>query len=195
MAWNICRDLYLHCRITCQALTHYVSKQSHLRLLYVSQSSLTKYSLNISVPYLEKSQISLGSSFQIFPKLIIISISIWIWSWFPPWIVFGIDTQIQIIRNHPHNYDFLYTFELCCNDVETIQRDTSSLRLRFGILLTSHNLIKLSSHSASEFDTDTPKSDNRRLVTSGAEQGNSKCEELLCWDEDPGWNIWLMVVL
>ena len=54
MAWNICRDLYLHCRITCQALTHYVSKQSHLWLPYVSQSSLSKYSLNISVPYLEK---------------------------------------------------------------------------------------------------------------------------------------------
>ena len=38
----------------------------------------------------------------------------------------------------------------------------------------NYNLIKLSSHSASEFDTDTPKSDKRRLVTSGAEQGNSR---------------------
>ena len=93
---------------------------------------------------------------------------------------FGIDTQVQIIRNHPHNYYFLYTFEVCCNDVEIVQRDTSSLRLKFGIFLIAYNLIKLSSHSASEFDTDTPKSDNRRLVTSGAEQGNSKCEELLC---------------
>lgn len=89
-------------------------------------------------------------------------------------------TQVQIIRNHPHNYDFLYTFEVCCNDVEIVQRDTSSLHLKFGIFLIAYNLIKLSSHSASEFDTDTPKSDNRRLVTSGAEQGNSKCEELLC---------------
>ena len=42
----------------------------------------------------------------------------------------------------------------------------------------NYNLIKLSSHSASEFDT--PKSDKRRLVTSGAEQENSKWEELLC---------------
>ena len=57
----------------------------------------------------------------------------------------------------------------------------------------NYNLIKLSSHSASEFDT--PKSDKRRLVTSGAEQENSKWEELLCWDVELGWKIWLMVVL
>ena len=47
-----------------------------------------------------------------------------------------------------------------------------------------YNLIKLSSHSASEFDT--PKSDKRRLVTSGAEQENSRWEELLCWDVELG---------
>jgi len=66
VAWNICRDLYLHCRITCQALTHYVSKQSHLRLLYVAQSSLTKYSLNISVPYLENHKYLLVLRFKYF---------------------------------------------------------------------------------------------------------------------------------
>ena len=156
----------------------------------ISNQIFFKYICTISR---KKSQISLGSSFQIFPKLIVISCYTWIW--FSPWIIFGIDTQVQIIRNHPHNYYFLYTFEFCCNDVETVQRDTSILRLKFCIFSIAYNLIKLSSHSASEFDTDTPKSDKRRLVTSGAEQGNSKCEELLCWDEDPGWNIWLMVVL